>query len=138
MHREVCEVLEMHSWEVLYLNYTFARWPHMMASHNYFMYWLRLTVLLTNDLCASWISTTKSPCEDKLNTIFAYGTVHMLYLTRGARMFQRGQRNNHACTYKFTHLQIKHAWFLHELFSRLCHIFLSLIGVRVKTSNTVL
>ena len=38
-----------------------------------------------------------------------YNFTHALYLTRGARMFQRGQRNNHACTYKFTRLQIKHA-----------------------------
>ena len=44
---------------------------------------------------------------------------------RGARVFQRGQRNNHVCTYKFTRLQ-KHAWFLHEPFSRVCHIFLVL------------
>ena len=67
-----------------------------------------------------------------------YNFTHALYLTRDARVFQRGQRNNYVCTYKFTRLQIKHAWFLHELFSRVCHIFLSLIGVRVKTSNTVL
>ena len=30
---------------------------------------------------------------------------HMFCLMRGARMFQRGQRNNHTCTYKFTRLQ---------------------------------
>ena len=34
-----------------------------------------------------------------------YNFTHALYLKRGARVFQRGQRNNHACTYKFTRLQ---------------------------------
>ena len=38
-----------------------------------------------------------------------YNFTHALYLTGGARVFQRGQRNNHVCTYKFTPLQIKHA-----------------------------
>ena len=35
-----------------------------------------------------------------------YGTVQLQLHTC---VFQRGQRNNHACTYKFTRLQIKHA-----------------------------
>ena len=38
-----------------------------------------------------------------------YNFTHALYLMCIARMFQRGQRNNHTCTYKFTHLQIKYA-----------------------------
>ena len=34
-----------------------------------------------------------------------YNFTHALYPTRVAHVFQRGPRNNHACTYKFTRLQ---------------------------------
>ena len=34
-----------------------------------------------------------------------YNFTHALYLMRGARVFQHGQRNNQAYTYKFTCLQ---------------------------------
>ena len=45
-------------------------------------------------------------CTDTLATVQSnYNFTHALYLMRGARVFQRGQRNNHACTYKFTRLQ---------------------------------
>ena len=39
---------------------------------------------------------------------FNYDFTHALYLMCGARVFQRGQRNNHVSTYKFICLQIKH------------------------------
>ena len=51
--------------------------------------------------------------------------------------FQRGQRNK-SRVYLQVHMLAKHAWFLHELFSRVCrYTFLVLSAWWVKTSNTV-
>ena len=36
---------------------------------------------------------------------YNYNFTHAFCLTHGAHIFQRGQRNNHTCTYKFTRLQ---------------------------------
>ena len=66
-----------------------------------------------------------------------YNFTHALHLTCGARVCQRGQRNNHACTYKFTCLQNTRDSYMS--FSHACAIYsFSLIGLRVNTSNTVL
>ena len=39
---------------------------------------------------------------------YNYNITHAFCLMRGAHVFQRGQGNNHACTYKFTQLQNTH------------------------------
>ena len=51
-----------------------------------------------------------------------------------AHVFQCGQRNNHACTYKFTRLQTR-VIPTQVVLTRVPYI---IIGVQVKTSNTVL
>ena len=57
-----------------------------------------------------------------------YNFTHALYLTRGARVFQRGQRNNYACTYKFTRLQNTRDYYTRAVLTLVPYIF-SLISV---------
>ena len=61
-------------------------------------------------------------------------TSHKRYTSR---VLHCGQGNNHVCTYKFTRLQ--NTCDSYTIRSHACAIYLfSLIGMRVKTTNTVL